>query len=108
VDCWLAGEDGLKADNVVSKPGVVDVVVELKGKNINHAMAQVLATRARWTSTAPFSKKIGGLIVFSRSPQRSAAIDDWKVRLLKQGIWLEMNKNNQGEYKFEIFTGKKA
>ena len=108
VDCWLSKETGPKADRVVSKPGVVDVVVELKGKNIHHAMEQVLATCDKWKRVPPFSKKIGGLIVFSRSPERSATIDDWKARLLKQGIWLELNKSNQTEYRFETFTGKKA
>jgi hypothetical protein len=108
VDCWLVHETGLKADRVVSKPGVVDIVVELKGKNINHAMEQVLATCSRWKSVPPFSKKIGALIVFSRSPERSATIGDWKARLLKEGIWLEMNKSNRAEYRFETFIGKKA
>lgn len=108
VDCWLSNEVGLKADRVVSKPQVVDVIVELKGKDISHAMKQVLATCVQWKKAPPFSKKIGGLIVFSRSPERSATIDDWKARLLKQGIWLEMNKNNQTEYRFETFLGGRA
>ena len=109
VDCWLAADAGPKADRIVSKPGVVDVVVELKGKDIDHALEQVLATCTKWKDVPPFSKKIGGLIVFSRSPERSAAIDDSKKRFLQtHGIWLEMNKNNQTEYKFETFTGKKA
>lgn len=105
VDCWLADEKGPRADRVVAKPGVADIVVELKGKDIAHAMEQVLTTCTRWKNAAPFSDKIGGLIVFSRSPARSAAISNWKLRFLKQGIWLEMNKNNQGEYTFEAFTG---
>ena len=109
VDCWLASETGPKADHVVSKPGVVDVVVELKGKNIEHALEQVLATCTRWKDVPPFSKKLGALIVFSRSPERSATIDNWKKRFLKTyGIWLEMKKNNETEYRFETFTGKKA
>lgn len=109
VDCWRVAEAGPKADCVVSKPGVVDVVVELKGKNIDHALEQVLATCTKWKNVPPFSKKIGALIIFSRSPERSAAIDDSKKRFLQtHGIWLEMNKNNQTEYKFETFTGKKA
>jgi len=109
VDCWLAADGGPKADRVVSKPGIVDVVVELKGKDIDHALEQILATCAKWKDASPFSKKIGGLVVFSRSPERSAAVDNWKKRFLQtHGIWLEMNKNNQTEYRFETFTGKKA
>jgi hypothetical protein len=109
LDCWLAADAGLKADQIVSEPGIVDVVVELKGKDIEHALEQILATYAKWKNAPPFSKKIGGLVVFSRSPERSAAIDDWKKRFLQtHGIWLEMNKNNQMEYRFETFTGKKV
>jgi len=97
------------ADHIVSKPDVVDVVVELKGKDIGHALEQILATSAKWKDVPPFSKTIGGLVVFSRSPDRSAAIEDTKKRFLQtHGIWLEMNKNNQREYRFETFMGKKA
>ena len=103
----LAKDTGPKADRIVSKPGVVDVVVELKGKDIDHALKQILATCVRWKEAQRFSKQIGGLVVFSRSPERSAAIEDVKKRFLQtHGIWLEMNKNNQTEYKFETFTGR--
>jgi hypothetical protein len=109
LDCWLANDIGPKADHIVSKPDVVDVVVELKGKDIDHALEQILATCAKWQEAPRFSKRLGGLVVFSRSPDRSAAIDDWKKRFLQtHGIWLEMNKSNQKEYRFETFTGKKA
>ena len=109
LDCWLAKEKGPKADRIVSKPGVVDVVVELKGKNIERALEQILATHAKWKLAPPFSNQIGGLVVFSRSPDRSASMDDTRKRFLQtHGIWLEMNKNNQTEYRFETFTGMKA
>ena len=109
LDCWLAADTGPKADHIVSKPDVVDIIVELKGKGIDHALKQILASHARWKAAPPFSKRIGGLIVFSRSPDRSASMDDTRKRFLQtHGIWLEMNKNNQTEYRFENFTGKKA
>jgi len=109
LDCWLAKDTGPKADHIVSKPGVVDVVVELKGKDIDHALEQILATCAKWKEAPRFSKRLGGLVVFSRSPDRSAAMDDTRKRFLQtHGIWLEMNKNNQTEYRFETFTGKKV
>ena len=109
LDCWLAADVGPKADHIVSKPGVVDIIVELKGKDIDHALKQILASHARWKAAPPLSKHIGALIVFSRSPDRSASMDDTRKRFLQtHGIWLEMNKNNQTEYRFETFTGKKA
>jgi hypothetical protein len=109
LDCRLAGDTSPKADHIVSKPGVVDIVVELKGKDIDHALEQILATYAKWKIVPPISKQIGGLVVFSRSPDRSAGLEDKKKRFLQTyGIWLEMNKNNQTEYRFETFIGKKV
>ena len=108
LDCWLAGDAGPKADRIVSKPGVVDVVVELKGKDIRHALEQILATHAKWKTVPPLPKQIGALVVFSRSPDRSASMDDARKRFLQtHGIWLEMKKNNQTVYQFETFTGRK-
>ena len=91
------------------KPGVVDVIVELKGKDIAHAVEQIIATLVRWKDASPLSKKIGGLIVFTRCPVRAAEIGDMKKRLLHQhGLWMEIDKDQKTEYRFETFTGKRA
>jgi hypothetical protein len=104
VDCWTPASDGLKADYIVAKPGVVDVIVELKGQDTEHAAKQILSTLAEWKKAPPFSASFGGLIVFTRCPQNSATISDIKARFLeKHGLWLEMNKNSQTEYQFEKF-----
>jgi len=109
VDCWLAAETGPRADRIVSKPQVVDIVVELKGKKVDRALEQVLATNARWKEVQPRPTRMGALIVFSRSPNRSAAMDDTKKRFRETyGIWLEMDKNELTEYRFETFTGRKV
>ena len=105
VDCWLAAETGPRADRIVSKPDVVDIVVELKGKNIRHALDQISATCQRWRAARSSHKRMGGLVVFSRSPDNSADIADSKARFLKtHNIRLQLNKNNQTEYRFEKFT----
>jgi hypothetical protein len=109
VDCWLVAETGARADCIVSKPQVVDIVVELKGKKIDRALEQILATSVRWKEVRPLSTRLGALIVFSRSPNRSAAMDDVKKRFRQtHGIWLEMGKNELTKYRFETFAGKKA
>jgi hypothetical protein len=105
LDCLIKNSNLQKADFVVAKPQVVDVIVELKGHDVGHAIEQIIATATLWKKIPPFSQKIGGLVVFSRSPERSASLDNTKLRLLKMGIWLEMGKSGVKEYQFETFTG---
>jgi hypothetical protein len=109
LDCWIPSAVTVKADYIVSKPGVVDVIVELKGKEVAHAIEQIVTTLIRWKEAPPFSNKIGGLIVFTRCPMRAAELGDIKKRLLvKHGLWMEIDKDQKTEYRFETFTGKSA
>jgi hypothetical protein len=109
VDCWIPSAETVKADFIACKPGVVDVIVELKGKEIAYATEQIVATLVRWKEAPPFSKKIGGLIVFTRCPMRAAEIGDTKKRLLRQhGLWMEIDKDQKTEYRFETFTGQRT
>lgn len=108
IDCWLFSSESAKSDFLISKPGTVDVIVELKGKDIHHAIEQILATLTLWRKNEQCSAKVGGLVVFTRSPERSAVLDNLKLRLLvKHKIWLEMGKSGLKDYEFETFTGKK-
>jgi hypothetical protein len=108
LDCWIPSSATAKADFIVSKPGVADVIVELKGKDIVHAVEQIVTTLSKWKNAPPFSKKIGGLIVFTRCPIRAADTGDMKKRLLRQhGLWMEIDKDQKTEYNFETFTGKR-
>jgi hypothetical protein len=105
IDCWLHAAGTAKADYVVCMPKSVDVIVELKGKDIIYAVDQILATHAHWKKVPLCAKNIGALVVFTRSPERSAVLGNIKARLLaKHGIWLEMGKTGLKDYEFEIFT----
>ena len=105
VDCWIASSKLPKSDFVLSKTGIVDVIVELKGKEIDHAIQQILSTLAQWKVTAEAAPKVGGLIVFTRSPFRSAALNRKRLSvLLKHKLWLEMCKSASKEHIFETFT----
>lgn len=106
VDCWLPVTTGPKSDYLLCKSGIVDVIVELKGKDIDHAIEQILATLKQWKSMGHCSPKTGALVVFTRSPKRSAVLDNDKLKLLtKHGIWLEMDKTGLRDYQFETFIG---
>jgi len=108
LDCWLPANE-TRADFVLAKPGTADVIVELKGKEIDHAARQIVATLGAWKQAPPFSEMIGGLIVFTRSPKAAAQIGELKKRMLKKhGIWLEIDKDRKAEYRFETFAGRKA
>jgi hypothetical protein len=96
VDCWIPSAETVKADFIA-------------GKEIAYATEQIVATLVRWKEAPPFSKKIGGLIVFTRCPMRAAEIGDTKKRLLRQhGLWMEIDKDQKTEYRFETFTGQRA
>ena len=104
VDGCLIKEDGLKADYIVSKPEVIDVIVELKGKDIYHARDQILATLPFWRAYPSFSTKIAGLIVCTRSPLAASELQLMKKKaLIHHRLWLEVDENGKKEYKFSNF-----
>lgn len=100
VDGCLIADGSLRADFIISKPGVVDVIVELKGKDILHARDQIAATLAFWKTHPPFSDKIAGLIICSRSPMASS---DLQVMKAKAKIKLIVDETGRKEYDFADF-----
>ncbi len=109
VDCWLSEVEGIKADHVLVKSEIVDVVVELKGSDISHAVQQILATADSWRRASGNQGMMGGLVVCTHSPQNSASLANTKLRVrLKNRIHLEVDKNGKTEYRFENFSGRKS
>ena len=104
VDGCLIKDAMLKADYIVSKPGFVDVIVELKGKDVPHARDQIVATLPVWLANPPFSPKIAGLIVCSRSPLSSSELQNMKAKvIIRHKLWLEVDENGRKEYAFSTF-----
>jgi hypothetical protein len=104
VDGCLIKDAVLKADYIVSKPGFVDVIVELKGKDVPHARDQIVATLPVWRANPPFSPKVAGLIVCSRSPMSSSELQNMKAKLLiRHKLWLEVDESGRKEYEFSTF-----
>lgn len=62
-------ENEMAADWVISKKDVGDVIIELKGVNIDHATEQVLRTARILTESGMFKSKLAGLIVGQRYPK---------------------------------------
>jgi hypothetical protein len=64
----------LAADWVVSKNGVGDIIVELKGKNVEHAVKQVNATATLWTDEKLRVGKLAALIVSTQYPRANTVM----------------------------------
>ena len=64
----------MAADWVVSKCKVGDVIVELKGKDVEHATKQVVATAKLWKQKGLCQGKLAGLIVCSQYPKASTSV----------------------------------
>jgi hypothetical protein len=104
VDGCLIKNTELKADYIVSKPGIVDVIVELKGKDVPHARDQIVATLPVWRAHPPFSPRIAALIVCSRSPLSSSELQNMKAKILiRHKLWLEVDESGKKEYQFSTF-----
>jgi len=103
VDGCLVTGATLRADFIVAKPTIVDVIVELKGKDIYRACDQITATLEVWRSNEPFSARIAGLIICSRSPASSTELQLMKVQARKRGIALVVEESGRREYNFEAF-----
>jgi hypothetical protein len=64
--------DEIAADWVVAKSSVGDIFLELKGRNVEHAVQQVAATLRHWKNQNWFcGEKIAALIVSRQVPKAS-------------------------------------
>src|ERR1017187_1932418 len=104
-DGCLIVNNARKADYIISKPGAVDVIVELKGKDILHAKDQIVATLPVWKAHPPFSERIACLIICSRSPMSSSDLQVMKVKLkMRYHLKLVVDETGKKEYDFASFS----
>lgn len=100
-------ENECSADFAVSKLGVGDVIVELKGKEVVRACEQIIATAKLLRSCRKQPVAIAGLIVCTRVP----ATDSKAMRLKNQftqqhKAMLKICSSNR-EYSFDDFFGRR-
>jgi hypothetical protein len=67
-------ENATAADWLISKEGIGDVIVELKGRNVEHAVKQINATAELWTGEGLRTGKLAALIVATQYPSANTAI----------------------------------
>lgn len=91
---------GKAADWVLCKPGVGDIIIELKGRSVEHAVKQVSATVQEWAAKGWCCGKIGALIVTTQVPKATIS---QKVQLefrRSYGCPIHIVSHNQ-EFTFE-------
>jgi len=106
VDNCLAPERSAAADWVVSKPKVVDVIIELKGKNVDHAVDQIQSTLTFWSEHYEHEdgQVIGAWIVCSEYPRASTKVARYRERLRSRGTILLFSTRNGEEKPFSVFV----
>jgi hypothetical protein len=110
VDDCLAPKGSMAADWVVSKPDVVDVIVELKGKNVDHAVDQIEATLTFWSAHDEHAngQVIGAWIVCTEYPRASTKVARYRERLRSRGTILLFSTRSGEEKSFSAFVPKKS
>lgn len=106
MDGCLAPAGSKAADYVISLLAVVDVIVELKGKNVDHAVLQIEATLGFWGHHAEHVAKqtISALIVCKEYPRADRKFKRCQENLRKRGGILKLTTHNGEERDFAEFV----
>jgi hypothetical protein len=109
MDGCLAPAGQRAADFVVSLPKTVDVIVELKGGDVDHAVTQVEATRTFWRSHTECEQgqTISAWIVCSQYPKGSLKIGRYRENFRVFGGILLISTHNGEERGFSDFIPKR-
>jgi hypothetical protein len=97
--CVIKNE--LAADWLVTKPAVGEVIIEFKGRDVDHAVKQVHATAKYWQEHNLRIGSIAGLIVARQYPRNSTAVQRAQQAFARgfQGPLHVVTRNN--DYKIE-------
>ncbi|WP_186258662.1 hypothetical protein [Burkholderia gladioli] len=95
------------ADFLVSKTKVGDLIVELKGKNVKHAVEQIIATATFLRKNSMSEGRLGALIVCNEFPKANTMVQLLKLELKnKFDCPLRVSTENP-EVEFLPLLGKK-
>jgi hypothetical protein len=105
-DCFFE-RDQKVADFIVCRPGLIDVIVELKGGKVIAAVEQIEQTIPVWRLHRLCSGKIGALIVSSQGvshPIMLTKLQKRQEQLQKRGIRLIHVAQKSGAFEFASFV----
>lgn len=77
-------QNKVACDFVISKEQFADLMIELKGTDVDHAVEQVFSTARFWHETALREGKIAGLVVSSRYPRFDSKIARYKEKFARE------------------------
>jgi len=108
MDGCLAPAGERAADFVVSLSKSVDVIVELKGADVDHAITQVESTRTFWRSHREYEKgqPIGAWIICTQYPKGSLKIGRYREKFRALGGVLLISTHSGEERAFSDFIPK--
>jgi hypothetical protein len=110
MDGCLALMGTVAADFVISKAQAVDVIVELKGKNVDHAVEQIEATLRFWSAHERHEagQLIGAWIICSEYPRGSTKVARYRESFRARGsILLFSTRNGEEKHFSEFQPGRK-
>lgn len=115
-DGCYSDETVKQADFIVGLPGIIDVIVELKGSdsNLKTAALQVESTLEAWKQDSKRGRAIAALIVYGRIegakklpgrlPRAYAVISGLTAEFLKRhGVLLRIHENGERRFTFNNF-----
>jgi hypothetical protein len=110
IDHCLAPAGTKAADFLISMPQVVDVIVELKGKNVDHAVEQVESTHAFWKMHGEYERNqlISAWIICVQYPRASQKIKRSQDNFRAHDGILVVSTRNGEERPFSDFVPKLA
>lgn len=97
--CLLVNEVG--ADFVVSKVGVGDVIVELKGKDVEHAAEQIIATAEFMGNCEELRGPLAGLVICAQYPRIDTRLQRLATQFAKRFKGPIHVVSKSGEFVFE-------
>ncbi len=101
-------EGGRAADYIVGFAKEIDVILELKGSDLNCARLQVTDTLERWRDDPIHYPQIVCLIVFGHTfPRMSSRLGALERDFLgRHGILLRIKQSGAGKFNFRRLAGK--
>ena len=72
------------SDFALSKLGIGEIIVELKGMDVDHAVEQIMATSKMWKEKKYISGKIAGLVICTRKPSFDTKVARFASKFMKE------------------------
>lgn len=101
-------KSGIRADCLVQKPSVGQIILEFKGTDIVHAAKQILATAEYLKTRTPDYKKIAGMVICSQYPRFDASFQKYVAKFRKEhgGVLRSHNYTKGKKAKTYIFENE--